>query len=580
MKIRAPHGCNTWTSGHIGFGHALLKTSPTQENAHQPGSLDRGLWITADARIDDREKLIKSLHSAGQPAFENTTDADLILLAYLAFDNDFLNHLSGDFSFALWDMKKQLLICARDHFGVRPFFYYKTNNVFIFASDIDVLLQHPSISNRYDDIFLGDFLLFGCSMEAEPTVYHDIRRLPAASFATVKVDGCSIERYWSLPQYKDIRYKNIHEYSDHFMELFTQAVTDRSSTENIALELSGGLDSTSIAAIIAAQAKASGHPSITAHTLTCHELFPNDQEAYYAEMAALYLGIPVEFQANEDNALFHDFDNPKLHTSEPFINPDLAAHHSKLARIANTGAHVMLTGQGGDALYSGSSNYFADLLRQSSFIKFIVESCSHIKHRKSIAGMGLRSSFMRSTKSNPWQPDFPTWINTGFAERTQLHDRWNSWWHTWNHSSDTCHQLTRPWLSHLFESYEAPNLPVVVRHPFFDLRLVEFFMGLPNHVKHDKKILRVAMQGKLPDAILSRPKTALAGDHIRARLIMNKGQNSLQSNLAGVDNAYIEPLQYQQALIDFHASAGAESTWSSWLIVAPIALNHWLRDTN
>ena len=126
-------------------------------------------------------KIIAKLRSAGFEVRQDAPDVELILHAYSAFGKSFLDHLIGDFAFALWDGRGKKLICARDHFGVRPFFYVITDKVFLFASDLGALLHHPSVSRELDVAAIGDFLLFGSRQDPEASTYHDIRRLKAAS---------------------------------------------------------------------------------------------------------------------------------------------------------------------------------------------------------------------------------------------------------------------------------------------------------------------------------------------------------------------------------------------------------------
>jgi len=100
----------------------MLRTTIEQAQEKQPLSLD-SLWITADARVDGRAELIEKLSGKGLEVSKNTPDAELLLKAYQVWGPDGVKHLLGDFAFAIWDGQKQRLFCARDHFGVKPFYY-------------------------------------------------------------------------------------------------------------------------------------------------------------------------------------------------------------------------------------------------------------------------------------------------------------------------------------------------------------------------------------------------------------------------------------------------------------------------
>jgi asparagine synthase (glutamine-hydrolysing) len=125
----------------VGFGHALLRGTSDSAEVRQPRSLEGRVWIVADARIDARDALVAMLRGAGRAVDDGdaAADVDLLLHAYAAFGERLLDHVIGDFAFAVWDAPRRRLFCARDHFGVRPFFYASAGDTFAFASDLDAL---------------------------------------------------------------------------------------------------------------------------------------------------------------------------------------------------------------------------------------------------------------------------------------------------------------------------------------------------------------------------------------------------------------------------------------------------------
>jgi asparagine synthase (glutamine-hydrolysing) len=572
MKARAPDENNIWVSGNVGFGHAMLRISPESKHEHQPCTLDGQVSITADARIDGRVELIAKLRSAGCEVRQDAPDVEVILHAYSAFSESFLEHLIGDFAFALWDNRRKKLICARDHFGVRPFFYVKTDKIFLFASDLDALLNHTSVSRELDEEAIGDFLLFGSRQDPEASTYRNIRRLKAASRIGITQEGFCIRQYWAFSLHNEILYRSNSEYVEQFQALFRQSVEDRMGGDHIALELSGGMDSTSIAALAAANAKTTGR-MLSAYTITCHDLLPDDQEGYFAGMAASFMKLPLVYQSKGDYALFERLDAPQFRSAEPLANPDWAMGYDNYEAVTRRGARVLLSGQGGDAVFGGSGDYYLELLRRGRLSKFLVEAARHVINTRSLAGMGLRPALIGS---KPWQPAFPEWIDKAFCERAKLEDRWKAGWAELNSPGDTCHQLNKPWLSQMFEGYESLKMPLVVRHPFFDVRLATFLLGLPNYVKHNKKPLREAMRGRLPEPVRTRPKTALVGDHFRARFSGGQWQARMISNLANHGDPYVDHSRYMRAFEKYLGGAGVESTWSSWLMIVPLMLNIWL----
>ena len=122
MRFRGPDSQVTWNGGRVGFGHAMLCTTFESRGERQPFTPDEDLWIVADARVDGRLELCRKLRSSGQDCRQGATDAELILHAYRAWGDECVRHLRGDFAFAIWDASRKRLLCARDHFGVKPFF--------------------------------------------------------------------------------------------------------------------------------------------------------------------------------------------------------------------------------------------------------------------------------------------------------------------------------------------------------------------------------------------------------------------------------------------------------------------------
>jgi len=363
------------------------------------------------------------------------------------------------------------------------------------------------------------------------------------------------------------------------MNVCGQAVNDRVRTDHVALELSGGMDSTAIAAIAAADASAKARV-LTAYTITCHGLLPDDQEGHYAGMVATHLSIPIKYQASEAYTFFERHSDPNLRTMQPVLHSSLAARKDTFDQIRRTGTRVLLSGFGGDAVLAGSSTHFRDLLFRGRIIKCLVEAGWHIGNAGTVRGMGLRSAFVSKKSRISKRPSLPNWIDPDFAKRVHLEGRWQTGCNRmFGGSMDACGQLSQPWLSHAFSSHEMLRVPLESRYPFFDIRLILFLLGLPNYMKHDKKIMREAMRGKLPEPIRTRPKTALAGDLIKAKLSREPANTLIRTGVGPLCKPYVDREQHLQDMERYIGGAEADSIWPGLFVTTPIAFNNWLIQT-
>ncbi len=145
LAARGPDAQQTWGRGGVGFGHTLLRTTWESSGESQPLTLDGQTWIVADCRVDARDELLRALADRGCAAETDAPDPELILRAYTVWGEACLDRLLGDFSFAIWDEGHRTLVCARDHFGVKPFFYVHVDRTFIFSNDLNCLRLHPSV---------------------------------------------------------------------------------------------------------------------------------------------------------------------------------------------------------------------------------------------------------------------------------------------------------------------------------------------------------------------------------------------------------------------------------------------------
>ena len=187
-----PHGRGAWIGGwnrNVALIHARFATTDEAERESQPLTLDGSSWVAGDIRIDAREELWRELETCGVAVDRAGGDAALLLHAYGAWGPACLEHLLGDFSFALWDDKNRRLVCARDHVGVRPFCFHQAGGAVVCSNSLECVLIHPDVPDAISEGALVDFLLFGEHTNPEATVYKSVRRLPPAHRLVAGVGG-------------------------------------------------------------------------------------------------------------------------------------------------------------------------------------------------------------------------------------------------------------------------------------------------------------------------------------------------------------------------------------------------------
>jgi asparagine synthase (glutamine-hydrolysing) len=528
LSYCGPDARDTWSHGCVGLGHTMLRTTRASQNERQPANLGGSLWITADARIDCRDELQARLTESegGRLSGPIATDSDLILRSYAVWGADCVQHLRGDFAFAIWDAQRKHLFCARDHFGIKPFYYSELGELFLFSNVLDCLRQHPEMSADLNDAAIGDFLLFGLNCDAATTTFRDIRRLPPAHSMTVSSEGLRIQRYWSAPTDGRIRYQRAEDYVEHFQILLQAAVADRMATDRTGILLSGGLDSGTVAATARELSTRPGSTKdLRAYTVVYDSLF-HDEEGSYAQQTADFLKIPIRFIPMDHVQPFERWDDPTLHIPEPVDDPCFAGLFDQFQAISND-CRVVLSGEGNDSLMHFQMwPYVKDMVRNREWQKLLAESSRYVWLRQS----SLPKVWRRIT--NPFRNDgaaqeCPRWLAPDFARRLGLQDRVKEWNQLAPGSPahpllpEAYASLSPSYWSHLFELENAgvSRCPVEVRHPFFDLRIVNYLLALPPFpLFFEKKLLREAVAGRLPERIRTRCKSPLAGDPLVAHI--------------------------------------------------------------
>jgi asparagine synthase (glutamine-hydrolysing) len=323
---------------------------------------------------------------------------------------------------------------------------------------------------------------------------------------------------------------------DHFLELFGHAVADRTRCDSVSVLMSGGMDSTSVA-WMAAQSV----PHLKAFTFGYDRLILDDEHRFASEVGAA-LGIDVHFVGLDEHGPEYFWD-PDSATGR-FTSPDpvdlpATGRISGLLRPMSEGTRVGLSGQGGDPLLHLSRHDFAFHFRKRR-VGVSLEVAKYWRSHGRLPRVGMRTSIKRRLQGvrGDELPVYPPWLQPDLEARLGLTERWKQELEKLvgsgtrrDATGENLAETIRPWAQ---DDLTAPVWPVVfegydpgvtrfmaeVRHPFFDLRLVEFLLSVPPLPwLVDKELLRVAMRDKLPDAVRRRPKAPLDGYPVHEGLV-------------------------------------------------------------
>ena len=579
LAYRGPDEREVWSAGSVGFGHAMLRTTGESLGERQPASIDGRFWITADARIDCRSELESKLTAAGRKCRRGAPDSEFILQAYAAWGEKCVEHLRGDFAFAIWDERERTLFCARDHFGLKPFYYADLGNSFAFSNTLSCLRLLPEVSEELNESTIADFLLFGTNYDLGTTSFHDIRRLPPAHFLTASPSGLRLQRYWYPPVDGRIRYRHADEYVEHFQVLLHAAVADRLRTSRAGIFLSGGLDSSSVAATAREISASSGTGvDLRAYTITYEKSLP-DRDGEHARTVAEFLRIPIRCVPMDEVQLFDRWADPEVAWPEPVEDPFLAGMLDHTRAIARD-CRVVLSGEGIDNLMDFEMRSYArHLMQKGEWLRLVSDSIRYIRARSSIwPGVGRR---MRAIlRKDAGEDSFPRWIAPEFAKRLNLEERWKecrvlraSPEHPVAPRAHT--SMLLPQWAQLFELENAgvTHYPVEVRYPFLDLRMVNYVLALPPFPwAFEKTLLRQAMLGHLPEKVRLRKKTPLAGDPLTEKLAQPGAAWLNQARWGAEMERYID----RSALARF---GGQVNSAQARVDIRAHCLNFWLQSS-
>lgn len=526
------HGLQWWDKHGSGFGHRRLAILDLSPAGHQPMATPDGrYWISFNGEVYNFQDIRRKLEAKGLK-FRSSGDTEVILRAYEVWGVSCLQEFNGMFAFAIFDTVTGQLFAARDHIGIKPFYYWHNGQRFAFASEIKALLTCPFVPRAPDLDALATPARFQISPQ---TGFAGIAKLPPAHYLTLENGRLTLSRYWQL-QPRENRGATDDESVERMDALLGDAVRLQMIADRpVGAFLSGGLDSSIVSALM----RKNNSGDIHAFTISFsaadqkYERMPND--SLYARKVAQQLGFK-----------FHEFELqpaiaellPKMvwHLDEPLSDPATINTYMISEAARNLGIVVLLNGVGGDEIFGGYRKHLA-CLKAETYQQFVPRAlqCAlqgfsaylpvatgrgglryirWLKRFVSIASMpqaerylasDLSLHFPRYQKLFPGRSYFDTWFwraqqptlaraDLSYLTRMCLND---------THVFLPEHNLT-------YSDKAAMAASIETRPPLTDYRIVETMFTLPPEQRirggTQKWLLKKVSERYLPKEIVHRPK--------------------------------------------------------------------------
>ncbi len=571
---RSPQGVSVRVDGPVGLAHLAPASEGERQPLVDPAS---GVALVFDGRLDNRRELAR----AGLGPADGS-DGALALAAYLRWGEAFAERLLGDFVIALWDPARRTFLGARDPLGIRPFVYaVATDGTLVCASEVAQILAVPEIDREPDEGMVAECLTAAIT-SLEDTLYSGVKRLPPAHLLLADDQGIRRRRYWDVDPARTVTFATDCEYASALRELLLEAVACRlPSTGPVGVDLSGGLDSSTIACFAASLAPGRVEAFSLVHPGRTFDETPWIREVIDATGLAWNPIVPRNpawslalGQARRNRDL------PEYPNSDCF--EDL------WRRAGERGIRVLLTGAGGDDLLFGSELHLADLLAAGRFREAFARRPPLRPLLRSGLWPLLPGRFRRTVRRTTGR-GIPSFVRRELSRRVGLADRIGQ--PVPGAAMPTCAQQDHyrstfgGWGVHFHEMFErlAARSGVVPRHPLLDRRIVEFALALPEDQRGrdgvDRFALRGAGRGMVPPRILRRSDKADFSEDLATAIESAGGRGAFERLLVEergwVDGAAARRLHDRMSgLREREDPRWIDPVWPLWMI---LAVECWLR---
>ena len=357
QEHRGPDGRDIWVNEKefVGFAHQRLSIIDLSESGDQPMKDEAGNWIVFNGEIYNYIELREEM---GASLFKTNSDTEVILQAYQKWGKDCVNHFRGMFAFAIWDEKEQYLFRARDHFGIKPFYYTQVGDKFYFASEIKTLLPFlPSISTDIEGI--KDYLTFQLVL-GNKTLFEGVKQLLPAHWISIKDGVIKENKYWEVYYEPDFNHSSKY-FEEKLSELFHDSINIHLRSDvPVGAYVSGGVDSTSIASIASDIKGGENFMGFIGKFSSHGQAF---DESRFAQIAADEKGFELKAIDITSQDFIDNIEKVIYHLDYPVAGPG-SFPQFMVSQLAAKDRKVVLGGQGGDEIFGGYTRYLIAYFEQ------------------------------------------------------------------------------------------------------------------------------------------------------------------------------------------------------------------------
>lgn len=535
MKHRGPDDNGIFINDNAGLGFVRLSILDLSAAGHQPMiSHDGRFVIVFNGEVYNYIELRKELKSKYD--FITGTDTEVVLASFQEWGPSCLDKFNGMWAFAIYNVTSGEIFCARDRFGIKPFYYHLSDQQFLFASDIPSIISVSQSTVSANDQVIFDYLAFSRTDQNESTFFEQIKKMPHGYYCRFNTNNKKVKftRWYSLPDATRTPVADPHELKG----LIKSAIELRMRSDvPVGVSLSGGIDSSSIVGMLT---KKMGHTELYTFSSVYHE----NHRANEKSKIDLVKLKNSKFVYPTAAGFISDLEDLLTAHSEPFSTSAIYAQY-KVMQLANKYVTVLLDGQGADEYFAGypyfHGFYYKGLLRSFRLFKIATESVYFLKKHKNFSNIKylayfLSPPFMKRKRSR--RESF--FLNQDFYDKFIFSsDILNNLYNSKNLKNAIENHFEYK-LEHLlkWEDRNSMHFSIESRVPFLDFRLVESVCNSPEDTRIHKGTLKYMLRQSMVDLV--------------PREILN---NKVKIGYATPEDLWFRSIEFRQYISQFMSSS-------------------------